>query len=185
MGGPQMIFNKIDAIEILHSLEGDFARLSARSNGSSLNAECGNVGSGFTIITRGKESVFLIAKGSLSSVSFYKSDKPIFLLSGIITILLSWGYVLLIEPSVIVWCSALGVILIIAYFFLRTAKLEFESSGGKSVIFQFSGSAAGRGRDMAKFCAAAIMIDKGIKVEGLLEKKAEPILEEVAENIEW
>ena len=39
-----MIFNKIDAIEILHSLEGDFARLSARSNGSSLNAECGNVG---------------------------------------------------------------------------------------------------------------------------------------------
>ena len=51
-------------------------------------------------------------------------------------------------------------ILFILFLVLREAKLEFESSGGKTVSFQFTGSAAGRASDFAKFCTDAILIDK-------------------------
>ena len=159
---PQIIFNKINRMEVSSTSEGDIAIFSADGSRCSLNAECGKVGSSFSLVSKGKESVFVIAKGSLSSVSFYKSRQPWLLIMGGILIAIAVFMTISVEsdPTLLFALAALSFVL---YMFLQIATLEFESSGGKTVSFQFSGSAARRASDMAKFSTAAIMIDRGME----------------------
>ena len=162
-----LIFNKISEMEISYS-DNQKALLSAVGRGCSLNVECNEIGTSVFLMQGGKESSFIISKGNLSSVGFSSSRKPILLKLGVISIIVGfipvegWGGPLLLDyiPTPI-----LGIILIVLYFFLRLATLEFESSGGKTLPIQFSGSAVRDTGNIARFCRAVIMIDQGIESE--------------------
>ena len=155
------VFSTVQKIETRSSTEGVTAILSATGSGCSLDAKCDLIGSSFSLVSGGKESVFIIAKGSLSSASFYTSRNNWLLVAA--SLLLGFGmasYLLEMGSSLGMLAFGGSFILFILYLVFREAKLEFESSGGKTVSFQFTGSAAGRASDFAKFCADAILIDK-------------------------
>lgn len=155
------VFNNVKKIETTISTEGATAILSATGTGCSLDAKCDLIGSSFSLVSGGKESVFIIAKGSLSSASFYTSRNKWLLIAA--SVLLGFGigsYLFGTDSSLGMLLFGGSFILFILFLVLREAKLEFESSGGKTVSFQFTGSAAGRASDFAKFCTDAILIDK-------------------------
>ena len=189
-------FRKLTKID---SHGGDTANLEAVGKGLTLKVSCGRIGTSVTIDQKGKGYSYVIAKGSLASVSYSNKTIPILKLLAIIALLFGLvedgGAVVdddlnkngipdgsaynCVEGGVNDWeCEggyspSIGfigaAILFIAYLMTQTAQLSLESKGGKEIAVSFTSSAARRAKELGKFCSAAVMIDTGQSIKGLLD----------------
>ena len=157
---PKVIFGKITKMEVSNTNVCRTAILSAKASGHSLSVVCGDLGSSFSVTSYGEEEVHIIGKGSLSSVSYYTSRSQS-LANGVALLIVVGIGLYYLEYNGYFFAWGLGFLLFVWYILSRKATLEFESSGGRSVIFYFSGRAA-NSSGLAKFCTAVIEIDKGI-----------------------
>ena len=192
-------FRKLTKID---SHGGDTANLEAVGKGLTLKVSCGRIGTSVTIDQKGKGYSYVIAKGSLASVSYSNKTIPILKLLAIIALLYGLvedgGAVLEDDlnkngfhdgieyycnefdtvPTTDLECEggyspSIGfigaAILFIAYLITQTAQLSLESKGGKEIAVSFTRSAARRAKELGKFCSAAVMIDTGQSIKGLLD----------------
>jgi len=192
-------FRKLTKID---SHGGDTANLEAVGKGLTLKVSCGRIGTSVTIDQKGKGYSYVIAKGSLASVSYSNKTIPILKLLAIIALLYGLvedggavldddlnkngfhdGYEYYCNefdtvPTTDLECEggyspSIGfigaAILFIAYLMTQSAQLSLESKGGKEIAVSFTRSAARRAEELGKFCSAAVMIDTGQSIKGLLD----------------
>ena len=154
-------FNKIISIEA----DSIAANLSATGTGCEMTVGCDEIGTTLFLREGAKESTFCISKGDLASVSYFVQKYPWLLYCGLFAV--AAGLVLMLEEIAIFAeiTSLIGLILFVSYFFSTTTMLEFESSGGKTISFNFSGSASKKSVELGSFCKSAIGIDKLIDVD--------------------
>ncbi len=147
----------------------DETTFSAEGSNCSLDVECDEIGTSVTYTLGNLESTLIIAKGSLASVGFQKSSKPLWLVLSVVFAifgLISFAMGMTEEGYVGGLGSIfLSLIFYMLYYFSKMAVLEFDSSGAQTLAFQFSGAAANRQSDMARFCRAAIMNNLGMQGE--------------------
>jgi hypothetical protein len=145
-------FNKISSI---HSNPPTVANLSATGKGCQMQVDCNDIGTTLFLSEGSKTSTFCISKGDLASVSYFLEKFPWILFVGLAFI----GVDLYFQTLVL---AGIGIVVMIFYFFASRSVMEFESSGGRTVSFHFSGGAAKRSEELGSFCKSAIMIDKSI-----------------------
>ena len=144
----------------------DGTNLSAEGNRCTLNVECDEIGTSVTYALGNVESTVIIAKGSLASISFTKSTKPLWLVLSILFAIM--GLLSFVGGTAEAAAAGVGTIFISAIFYLlyymsKMSVLELGSSGAQTYSFQFSGAAANRSSDIALFCRAAILNDLGLQ----------------------
>jgi len=155
-------FSKITNIE---SHGGDTAKFQAKGK-STLQINCGRIGTSVSIEKRGHGHSFVIAKGSLASVSFANKNYPILKYLAIVGFV--WGtFEYLGDGSLGAFIP--GVVIFMIYLMTQSAQLTLESKGGNQIAISFSGSAARKTKEIGKFCSAAVMIDTGQSIKGLLD----------------
>jgi len=155
-------FNKITKID---SHGGSAARLEAKGK-ATLQINCGRVGTSVSIAKGGKGFSFVIAKGSLASVSFSNKSYPILKYLAIIAMI--YGYVEYLDSDEI-FSFLPGLTLFVIYFLTQSTQLSLESKGGNQIAMAFTGSAGRKADQIGKFCSAAVMIDTGQSIKGLLD----------------
>tara|TARA_B100000287_G_scaffold162265_1_gene153043 strand:- start:55 stop:783 length:729 start_codon:yes stop_codon:yes gene_type:complete len=155
-------FKKITKID---SHGGSAARLEAKGQ-ASLQINCGRVGTSVSITKGGKGYSFVIAKGSLASVSFSNKNYPILKYLAIIAMI--YGVVEYLDSDEILSFLP-GVTLFLIYLITQSTQLSLESKGGNQIAMAFTGSAGRKADQIGKFCSAAVMIDTGQSIKGLLD----------------
>ena len=157
-------FKKITKID---SHGGSAARLEAKGK-ASLQINCGRVGTSVSITKGGNGYSFVIAKGSLASVSFSNKNYPILKYLAIIAMI--YGVVEYLSSDSDPIASFLpGVTLFLIYLITQSTQLSLESKGGNQIAMAFTGSAGRKADQIGKFCSAAVMIDTGQSIKGLLD----------------
>ena len=157
-------FKKITKID---SHGGSAARLEAKGK-ASLQINCGRVGTSVSITKGGNGYSFVIAKGSLASVSFSNKNYPILKYLAIIAMI--YGVVEYLSSDSDPIASFLpGVTLFLIYLITQSTQLSLESKGGNQIATAFTGSAGRMADQIGKFCSAAVMIDTGQSIKGLLD----------------